>query len=207
MLTIYSPADAVRQACLENNLAWLHSFGCQVQRQAGAIRVWHPDVADYRALIVPDARADESSGTELAIRTAIVGKVADSVPGGYVADNGVLPSEIGALINSMPAGYASSALQTPVLDSNPDATSGLDDVSNVASLTSQRLEKGWRATLYTPPGAAGCDTIHGNVMNPGSGPEPCFIFATTEPIWGESNRLGGSWSEFGRGASRPVKVW
>lgn len=71
MLTIYSPADAVRQACLENNLAWLQSFGCQVQRQAGAIRVWHPDVADYRALIVPDARADESPGTELAIRTAI----------------------------------------------------------------------------------------------------------------------------------------
>lgn len=100
-------------------------------------------------------RYEDTRNRLLAIRTAIVGKVADSVPGGYVVDNGVLPGEIGSLINSMPTGYAASALQTPVLDSNPDATSGLDDAINVASLTSQRLEKGWRATLYTPPGAAG----------------------------------------------------
>lgn len=100
-------------------------------------------------------RYEDTRNRLLAIRAAIVGKAADSVPAGYVADNGVLPAEIDDLTSGMPAGYAASALQTPVLDSNPDNTSGLDDGVNVASLTGQRLEKGWRSGLHTPPGAAG----------------------------------------------------
>lgn len=100
-------------------------------------------------------RFEDTRNRLRAIRAAIVGKDADSVPGGYVADNGVLPAEIDDLTNGIPTGYTTSALQTPVLDSDPDTTSGLDDATNIASLTNQRLEKGWRATLYTPPGGAG----------------------------------------------------
>lgn len=100
-------------------------------------------------------RFEDTSNRLLAIRAAIVGKAADGVPGGYVADNGVLPAAIDGLGSGMPTGYAASGLQTPVLDSDPDAASGLDDGINVASLSKQKLEKGWRPALHTPPGAAG----------------------------------------------------
>jgi hypothetical protein len=71
MLTLRSPVETVRQACLENNLCWLQAFGCQVDRLSGAIRVWHADVVDYRALIITEAAAAGDLDTERSIRSAL----------------------------------------------------------------------------------------------------------------------------------------
>lgn len=100
-------------------------------------------------------RFEDTRKRLLAIRHAILGQDGGAAPGGYVADNGVLPGTINDLSGGAPTGLALSSLHTPVLDGDPNAASGLDDASNAASLTGQALEKGWHATLHTPPGAAG----------------------------------------------------
>ena len=44
--------DDLRQRTFENNLLWLESFGCEIQRRNNLIYVNHPSLADYRAWLI-----------------------------------------------------------------------------------------------------------------------------------------------------------
>lgn len=82
----------------------------------------------------------------------------DFVPYGFVADNGLLPATIDALLATPPAGWENNGLKTPVFDATPQHESGLDDGTDSTSISqaSAQLHKGWRnAYLLSPAGAGG----------------------------------------------------
>lgn len=92
------------------------------------------------------------------IRQAVVGHdPRTTVANGYVAENGILASSIGNLLDASPAGFTNSAAQQPVFDATPNSSSGYDDGVDVQTLTgdAERLLKGWRVGyLHAQPGSA-----------------------------------------------------
>jgi len=44
--------DDLRQRTFKNNLLWLESFGCEIERRNNLIYVNHPNLADYRAWLI-----------------------------------------------------------------------------------------------------------------------------------------------------------
>jgi prepilin-type N-terminal cleavage/methylation domain-containing protein len=77
-----------------------------------------------------------------------------ALPAGFVVDNGLLPNSIQALITA-PNDFDAFANQSPIFDSSPDATTGINDDAGVAmSDPEERILKGYRAAGYltAPPG-------------------------------------------------------
>ncbi len=44
--------EELRERTLANNLVWLRSFGCRVERRGGVVTVAHPELKDYCALLL-----------------------------------------------------------------------------------------------------------------------------------------------------------
>jgi hypothetical protein len=45
-------AENLRQSAVDNNLLWLESFGCEIERRNNLIYVNHPNLADYHAWLI-----------------------------------------------------------------------------------------------------------------------------------------------------------
>lgn len=52
MPIVSSSLGRLRETCSRNNLRWLRSFGCVVEKRDGCVRVWNDSLDDYRAWIV-----------------------------------------------------------------------------------------------------------------------------------------------------------
>lgn len=108
-------------------------------------------------------RFEETNQRLQAIRRAVVGDETMSagqyVPEGFVAENGVLPGEIDALLAARPSGFIAQASVVPVFDASPDSITGLNDgvdEKSVSTDSTAQLLKGWLAgKLLATPGAGG----------------------------------------------------
>lgn len=80
----------------------------------------------------------------------------------FVAENGVLPTTLNDLLNTLPTGFAAQSAINPIFDATPDDTdpdrTGYNDGSGETSLTGagQQLVKGWIAdNLQAQAGSGG----------------------------------------------------
>lgn len=120
-------------------------------------------------------RFEETRHRLQAIRRAILGdesaSLAQFVPAGFVAENGLLPPDLNSLLSnqddpattllnetSKPSGWKERAVLEPVFDPTPDSVTGQNNGTDEVKLGdgAAKLEKGWRAAnLLILPGSDG----------------------------------------------------
>jgi len=125
-------------------------------------------------------RFEDTRKRLMSINRAVVGEGVAQYGGesqlsGYAVDNGVLPGSIDNVLNK-PTDYDDYALQDPVFDPNPDATTGLNNGGGTAlNGTGEQLFKGFRrGYLAVPP------TTTGSAYRDGWGRD--FIVTTGPPL-------------------------
>lgn len=145
------------------------------------------------------------------IRTAVISN-GSVVPAGFVADNGLLPSNIAQLVNELPTGWVNHGIYQPVFDGDPDALTGLNDGGSEIVLPSAlALEKGWRiGTLISPAGANG--TFGDGWRRAGAAPNYTWqVVANTSSLaitsLGKDNALGGANFNADIGITIPQSDW